>query len=309
MKLSRLWVKHQEFNNLASLKESLGDGYLMSHNKIFRNIRHATLDKKFNFSLNPHPLYQALPLSQLEWILSEQTIPYIDNTRVLKQLNDKLPENIIWDDISDNLKGNHVFHESCHAVARSLINEFYKDPVLKTKFDFQKHTLIRLIEESFANTCELLAITDVNDPIHRIFFELNSYVIMYEDRINLKAAMAQMGEQIFMKFMFISYLQANFLKEPMTEKSFEQLLLLIQTNSTESFEFTATHKKTLRALSKIAFKLNLRFRMVTTSFYLRLNGITLPMKELIDFDFIQSIKESPDLLKAIHQLTIIALKK
>ena len=95
-------------------------------------------------------------VSQLEWILQKKIIPYIDNTSVLKQLNDKLPENILWDDISDNLKGNHVFHESCHAVSRSLINEFYKDPVLKTKNDFQNHTLMRLIEESFANTCELL---------------------------------------------------------------------------------------------------------------------------------------------------------
>ncbi len=309
MKLSRLWAKHQEFNSLGSLKESLGDGFLMAHNKIFKNIRHATLDNKFKFSHKPHPLYQALPLSQLEWILSEQAIPYIDNSSVLKQLNDKLPDNIIWDDISDNLKGNHVFHESCHAVARSLINEFYKDPILKTKFDFQKHTLIRLIEESFANTCELLAITDVNDPIHRIFFELNSYVIMYEDRVNLKAAMDQMGEQTFMKFMLLSYLHANFLKEPMNDRIFEQLLILIQTSSSESFEFTATQKKTLRALGKIAFKLNLRFRMVTTSFYLRLNGITSPMKDLLDFDFMQTLKESPDLFKAIDQLTLVALKK
>ncbi len=303
MKLARLWDQHQQFAN-QGLEENFGDGYLMAHNSTYRNIRRTALKESFIFSLKPHPFYHALPLSQLEWILAEKTIPFFDNVGVLQQIQGKLPQQISWDDISDNLKGNHIFHESCHAVARSLTEKALKLSVSNSLPDLRKLTLVRLMEESFANTCELLSVVDAADPVHRIFFELNSYVVMFEDRANLKNAMQDIGSEVFMKFMMLSYLHANFLTAPLTDARFENVLSLI---GKDKIEFTLAQKKSMRALSKIAFELNLRFRMVTTSFYLRLNGISVPIEKLSDFDFIKSIKDTPELTEVLDALTKRAL--
>ena len=303
MKLSRLWDQHQQFAS-QGLKENFGDGYLMAHNKIYQNIRETTQKQNFTFSLESHPFYQALPLSQLDWILSEKKIPYIDNVSVLQQIHQKLPGQILWDDICDNLKGNHVFHESCHAVARPLNQTILKTAPVKNTQELQILVLSRLIEESFANTCELLAVVDAIDPVHQIFFELNSYVVMFQDKTNLKKALQDIGEDIFMKFMILCYLHANFLTPTLDDQKFEKLLSLI---SEKESGFSLPQKKSLRALSKIAFELNLRFRMVTTGFYLKLNGISTPMAELKDFDFIQMIKDRPELIEFLDALVKKAL--
>ncbi len=298
MKLSRLWDQHQQFAS-QGLKENFGDGFLMAHNRIYRNIRKAAQDQNFTFSLESHPFYQALPLSQLEWILSEKKIPYVDNVSVLQQIQQKIHGQIMWDDICDNFKGNHVFHESCHAVARPLSQGILKKTDLP-----QNLVLLRLLEESFANTCELLAVVDAIDPVHQIFFELNSYVVMFEDKTNLKKAMQEIGDEVFMKFMILCYLHANFLTPILNDQKFEKLLSLV---SKSSSDFSVPQKKSMRALSKIAFELNLRFRMVTTGFYLKLNGIATPMEELKNFDLIQTIKDRPDLIEFLNALVKKAL--
>ena len=47
--------------------------------------------------------------------------------------------------------------------------------------------------------------------------------------------------------------------------------------------------------------------MVTTGFYLKLNGISTPMAELKDFDFIQMIKDRPELIEFLDALVKKAL--
>ena len=301
MKLSRLWIQHQQFE-AQGLKDNFGDGYLVHHNKIYSNIRKKSLKNGFLFSSAENSLYQALPLSQLEWILSKKIIPYYNNVSALAEVNNKLPENILWDDISDNLKGNHVFHESCHSVARSLTSEIIPKNPAKNKFDLQKWTLIRLLEESFANSCELLAVTDASDVIHRIFFELNSYVVMFEDRTHLKKSLHDLGAENLTKWMILSYLQANFLRPSINDQTFEKMLLFLKPHQSS---FSTADKKTLRAFSKIAFQLNLRFRQVTTSFYFKLSGVTLPLNELLDFDFLETLKNSQELCQSLDLLAKI----
>lgn len=307
MKLKHLWTQHQKFAAPDGLSENFGDNYLLAHNQIYRNIRRLCRQRGFSFSSDPNPLYLALPLSQLDSILSKKVIPYHDNTTVIHQLLDRLPENIFWDDISDNLKGNHAFHEACHAVARSLTQNHYQSDNLRTPSNFQKFTLIRLLEESFANACELLAVIDASDSTHRIFFELNSYICMFEDRTRLKMAMADLGQPFLMMFMMFSYLHANFLTPQLTDQKFEKLLSLIHKNLPTPL--TGPQKKTLRSLSKIAFELNLRFRMVTTSLYLRLSGAPVSDKEMMNFDFIQILENVPELWPLLNQLAQIPFTK
>ena len=119
MKVSKLIEFDAASKAALGLEKNFGDSYLCRNNLIFRNIREQSLSLGFQFSAAPNPLYLALPLSQLDTILSSKVIPYHDNVTVLQSL-----QAADWTEIQENLKTNHVLHESCHAVSRSVVNEF-----------------------------------------------------------------------------------------------------------------------------------------------------------------------------------------
>ncbi len=296
MKISRLLELHHKFTSTTSLSTNLGDGFLISHNRIYRNIRNQILKVGFQLSDAPNPFYQALPLSQLEALLSAQKIPYTDNVSVLKDIEAKIPNMTDWDDITDNLKTNQIFHESCHGVARDV---FQKNLAMS----FEHRTPLMLFEESFANCCELFAICDVDDPAHRIFFKINSYTSLNEERSHLNLAQKNFGASGLAKFLFFSYLHANFLHESLDESQFLRVLKL----SFDSSQLTPKDLKTLRALSKISFRLDLRFRVVTTRFYLRLCGIPKDLGPLSEIDFLEPFESDPKYLKCLDLLVNISL--
>ena len=291
MKLANLLEQHRKFSNEKSalpnsLTDALGDGFLLENNSIYKRVREEAVQKGFRFSTKQNDAYRALPLSQLERILKDKVIPYIDNVTVLGEIESRIPRVSVWNDISDNLKGNSIFHESCHAVARSTTLE--KDLQREAKIDFSRaQTLSLLLEESFANSCELLSILDADDAVHKIFLELNSYVYMLDDRVHLRAGETDIGRASLSTFILLSYLHANFLRE-MSDKDFERTLAL----SGVLVVLDAKKKKSLRQLSRIALKLNPRFREVTTRFYLRLMGRQEEMSALLDFDFLKAIELS-----------------
>lgn len=285
MKLFTLIEAHRSFASEAgALKDSFGDGYLLNKNHFFSRIRKASLAAGFRFSPRIDDSYLALSLSQLDSIMAKKEIPYFNNVSVLESLEAKIPKLTTWDDISDNLKGNHVFHEACHAVAKTFTRNLSKSLQAES---VENKVLLMLLEESFANTCELLSIIDANDQIHRVFIELNSYVYMMDDRANLINAVKDMGAPTIIRFMLLSYLHANFLRPP-DEKDFERCFALSAGGKT----LDTKNKKTLRALSKIAFKLNPRFREVTTRFHLKLNGINKDVASLGGFDFLRALEKN-----------------
>lgn len=258
MKISRLLEQHFSVSHPSGLEQNFGDSYLCRHNKIYRNIRLAAQKSGFKFSADRNDAYQALPLSQLPVILSTKVIPFLDNVGVLNQLEIQRKDAIDWDDIRDNLRKNFIFHESCHAVAREISGKFrLDDPILNM-----------LMEESFANTCELLAVIDTNELSDKIFYEWNSYTALFESRTNLKNAVAEIGDGLFGKIIFLGYLHSNFQFENFTESQLSRALKIAT-----SQEFSAKQLKTIKALIKICFTLDERFKEVTTRFYMRLNGL------------------------------------
>ena len=273
LKLTRLIEAHHSFRSDLSVEKNLGDSYLLEKNRLYFRIRKGALENGFRFSNKVNEAYSALPLSQLENILKTRTIPYIDNISVLESLPQK--SEISWDDIYDNLKKNYLFHESCHAFARSLFKQLLTHP--------EERILQILLEESFANTCELVAVTEAEDSIHRIFYESNSYTYLFHERTHLKKAIAEMGEIPVFKFLLLSYLQANFLKQELDSKNLERTIKL-------AFEKTLPDPqqvKTLKYLAKITFTLDHRFREITTGLHLRLCGFQKPLNQLLSFDFLE----------------------
>jgi hypothetical protein len=268
LKLANLLEHHRNnLNATGALSRSFGDGYLCAKNRLYGRARTQALEVGFKFSTDESDAYRALPLSQLDQILNSKTIPYTDNVTVLESIEKKAPNKIVWDDLTDNLKANLVFHESCHAYANA-------------KLQGVEPSLRMLLEESYANACELLAIIDAEDQAHRIFLELNCYAYMLDDRVHLINAAKDVGLPALTRFMTLCYLHANYLRETV---DFDCVLKL-------SLEKPADAKtlKNLRQLSKIVFKLNPRFREVTARFYFKLHG--LPTK--LDGDFLSEIENS-----------------
>ena len=274
MKVSKLLEQHFSEENEIGLKRSFGDSYLCSKNRIFRNIRKEALKLGYSFSADRNDDYLALPLSQLANVLATKKIPYVDNVNVLKNLEVQNPNLANWNDIRDSFRKNFVFHESCHAVARkAAVGE---NPILDM-----------LIEESFANTCELLAVIEAENIPHKIFFEWNSYSALHEGRTNLKNALNEIGEAEFFKYIFFGYLHSNFLRANIEETQLARVVKIVAKN-----EPSARQLKTLKAMLKICFTLDAGFKEVTTGFYMKLQGIATEHAQLPKQDFLVSFEKN-----------------
>ncbi len=288
MKLSVLLAKHDEAISNGCLKLSLGDGYLLQHNKVFRRIRQKALSLGFVYSDDINPDYIAFPMGQLEKILNTKTIPYVNNVTTLKNLNQHSKTPLEWDHIVDNLKPNYVFHESSHAVARSFSFK---------ATDLPRQLMVMLIEESFANTCEFFAIADAQEMTHKLFLEVNSYFTVFEDRTNLKKALEKHGSTSVFKFMLLCYLHSNFLNDRLHENDFKKIFELSR------FELPS-EAHVFKNLAQNAFALNARFRYTTTEMYLRLNGLEASVKQALSFDYLKLIKTDTNLNDLISNLSL-----
>lgn len=302
MKIAKLLELHNQHTNKESLAANFGDGYLLKNNRIYRNIRFAVLERGYKFSNEFNPDYLALPFGQLESILRNRLIPFADNVGVLEKLVLQMKDSVEWNDIADGIKRNYVFHEACHGVARAEFEVCMANSADCSHLEKQQQKVLQiLLEESFANTCELLAIMDANDSAHRIFYETNSYTYLFENRTQLKTAVDEIGESVVFKLLMIAYLHSNFLKNSLDEKSFDRALHLASLGS--KLELDSKYKKSLKALSKIAFTLDLRFRAVTTGFHLRLSGLDKTIDQISEFDLMGFMEKNPNYLKLLNLLT------
>lgn len=286
MKISRLLEQHQKFAD-QGLPTSFGDGYLVQHNRFYRAIRRAAENFGFSFSSQRNEFYEAFPLLQLESLLEKKVLSYVDNVGVFAQLSKAQLESLTWDDLEGNLKKNYVFHEASHAVIRTVTTRHWGAVTQPgTSLDSRRDYLLRmLVEESCANTCELLGVAETSEAVHRLLYELNSYVCEFESRTYLRKALDEIGVAGGSRFMMLAYLHANFLRENFSDKDIALMLEMAGLGQLE-----AKQVKALRSLGKVAFNLSERFRYQTTSFHLRLAGVQIPLEELVDFPFLEVLK-------------------
>ncbi|MES2803540.1 MAG: hypothetical protein V4654_13685 [Bdellovibrionota bacterium] len=288
MKLTTLLQKH-ETTRAQGLLLSLGDGYLVANNSVYGAVRKKVQTFDFKFSSSPTQEYLAFPMSQLENLLTAKTIYFQNNSDILFQMDLKIPQQIEWDHIGGNLKANYVFHESCHAIARSISKRLG----LTTTTDQKTKLVAMLLEESFANTCEFMAIIDAQDATHKTFLEVNSFFTKFDDRTHLKNLVQEVGAKKVSKFMICAYLHSNFLNEHFSQNDLARVTKL-----------TFDHKA-LKNLSKNAFELSPGFRFNTTELYLRLNGITDNVLDALAFDYLAVIEQNPTFSELIDELTEI----
>lgn len=290
MKISSLLKNHIDKTILISIHDNLGDGFLLQNNPIYKKIRHYTLELGFTFTNSPDSDYLTFPMGQLEVILEKKQIPYLDNVSPLQKINAQTKSNVEWKHVVENLKPNYLFHESSHAVARSLRPN--KTNSLNETITFT------LLEESFANTCEFLALAYAHDPIHKCYLEMNSFCTLFEARSTLNKMIQSHGLQNIFKFMILCYLHSNFLFEKLSEKNLNTIFDICDLKSNVDI-------KAFKNLAHYAFELNPNFRYTTTEMYLQLNGIFNSVEQVLDFDFMQSFKSSTILQKYILDLNNI----
>jgi len=286
MKLSVMLQKHFDAPK-AGLASNFGDSFLMQTVPVYRNIRRKTLELGFSYSDKPNADYLAFPMSQLENVLNSKVIPYTDNVTALAALNANAP-GLEWDHVVDNLKPNFVFHESCHAVARSLSANV-------NALGLQERLTVLLLEESFANACEFFAIAEAADQACRNFFEGNSDFSAFENRSNLKKAIEKFGPVAVFKVLLLGYVHSNFLNEKISDGDFKKLL--------DAAGLSLPDTAALKSLVKNCFNLNPRFRYTTTEMYLRINGTTTPVEQALDFDYLHLVKNNSKLLDLINSLS------
>jgi len=297
MTIRRLMELHDQFAS-QGLPESFGDGYLMSHNEMYNKVRTEALKKDYRFSKENDVFYETFPLLQLEYLLSKKTFYYSNNVLALKSLSRTQLSVLDWEDIDGNLKRNFVFHEACHGIVREFTREHLEALAPPSGLDSQRRfTLRMLLEESFANTCELLGGMYAGDAAHRVFYEMNSYICEFESRTYLKKTKDDIGTEKLGLFFVLSYLHSNFLCERINESALQEILQMCQLA-----DVSMASVKNLRALSKIVFNLSERFRYQTTRFHLRLAGIETPFEKLVDYNFMSALAREPHLEALLFEL-------
>ena len=284
------------------LEDVFGDQALYKTNGIFRTIRNRAVEAGYRFSANTNSLYDALPLTQLEVIHKTKAIPYTPNKAAVQFVVDRANEST-WEEIADGFRRCFVFHEACHAVARTEITAFGKATFnLQTKtnqaLNNSELTFLSLMEESFANTCELLGIIDCTSPQLVSFYEANSYTALVETRHDLIQIQKEVGEEGFFRFMQLCYLQSCFLRHDLTERDFKQTLSFANLEIDD-----ARFRKRLKSVSHIAFTLDQRFREVTTRLHLRINGLRTDLDTLNPLEFFETSRGFLSLLDRLANLT------
>lgn len=297
MKLETVLNYHTQETSALGLSLSLGDGYLCAKNPLYCLIRSQTLALGFNYSEKPSLAYQSFPMGQLEELLQSKTIPYTPNYEALRQfvlkISPKLRSSLQWSHVALNTKPNYVFHESCHALVRTLRNKTISFSEMSEK---QKITAL-LLEEAFANSSELLLTAYARQTIDFIFLEMNSFYTDFEAQKLLVENLKKYGFAKVFQFILMAYLASQFLKVKLSESDLQFISKQLNLNSSEVLS--------LKKIALYAFRLNPDFKTTTTELYLKLHSIDKPLHQALEFDVFQFLQNEPLLLKVIEQLTLL----
>lgn len=266
------------------LTDVFGDQALYQSNHVFRNIRNQVVKSGYRFTTTSNPIYDSLPLTQLEVIHKTKTIPYTPNKQAVEFVLGRDRQST-WEEIADGFRRCFVFHESCHAVARTEIYKFNQQNNLSQSLNNSELTFLSLLEESFANSCELIGIIDCSSPQLVALYEANSYTALFESRHDLLQIQKEVGEQGFFRFIQLCYLQSCFLRQELNEPDFSKALSFAKLEINDG-----RIRKRLKSVSQIAFTLDQRFREVTTRLHLRINGLRTDLETLNPLEFFETSK-------------------
>lgn len=274
--------EHDRSTFKESLKNNLGDGYLLEHNPVYRAVRIAALRARFSFSDERFHDYDVLPLTQLPRILKSKVIPYIDNVRALREIEGVSPGSFTLAEVPA-LRANRIFHESAHAAAHTILSKYIRD---KGKNDLERAFRI-LLQEAFANAVESLANVYANNRVHNEFLYKNSYIMEKPTtRKTIGESISALGVELTFVVLVFSFLYANFLQTKKAKKEFPALLKLLTVNASPK----AASK--LKKVFSTGLDLDPEFTMFTNRFCLKLAGLKVTPDKLTNTSLLNWFKDS-----------------
>lgn len=142
---------HEKSKCKYHIENQLLDGYLLTKNIIARNVRKLLIECNYSISEKGSSAYNAWPLMALDYFLEKKEIPYNDNVSIIKYIERKNPKTILIKDLEELSRPNTstVIHESCHAIADTVLNEKTPTPKNNNEVIFRG-----LVGESMANGIE-----------------------------------------------------------------------------------------------------------------------------------------------------------
>ncbi len=276
----------------------------MQRNPVYRRIRDGAIAQGYRFASSRFASYDAFPLSALPAIHQHRKIPFIDNVTVLRQIaraNDQIelvPDFLL-------LKRNFVFHESAHACAHQRLKAVtWSTPTDSTLRRERGEALRCLVEESFANTCDLFAAANGSTQADTLFIEVNSYASVQKIFDHQPRRLAPSLSVTLFGTLFLSFLHANYLFRTLEEPEFLRAHAFVKSLFNSSTNSADT--RTLRAVFQRGLNLNPAARVIAGDFYFKAVGFRYRLERLTDFDFMRELERNASLQQALIDLTAFA---
>lgn len=287
-------LKRQNRSN----RSILGDSYLLAHNRVYRNIRNS-LHKNKIILQEAWPAYLINPLFELEKIIEEKKVPYLPWGKILRRIESEFPRRFSYDELPIENSTSYHIHESAHVLSDLLFGgakfETKNGAILKTMFC-----------EAIALTTEAMMNDLARNEVHQQFIKHTSYIETGEKL--RKASLAVDGIMTTSeKFEFIFYanLYANYLFLSVDDKILLEIVRRIN-------PLLKPQKSQLRKLSKLfnmfCSGLDIKFRSVATSYYLKRLGMKKNIVRTLDFDFIREFDRRPIWKENLNQYKLMLLK-
>ena len=295
--LKELIAEHERHCGETLLRDSFGDGYLFTRNPIFRNVRAAAHRAGYRYTTENVANYRTFPLGALHHILGEKKIPYAANADGLRAVERQRPDFFDCSQMRMPLP-NVVMHESAHCVAATrLPASLFASLRLN---DERKIALRELMCESYANATEAMAWRYVECSEHRLMLQMNSFNEQDARTLAIVSpALQRFDEYTTFQMLYFTYLYSNFLYAKLDAPRVDLICAMSGMPKSSLRDARAV----VRVFVLMAMSLNVRFRLLTTPFYLALNyGIRTSVFKLLAFDFASHIQRRATLREAVNEL-------
>jgi hypothetical protein len=287
---------HERHGSRPAIPAVFGDGYLLAHNALYRNVRELVLRAGFRFSDSPPFPYFELKLLSLEDVMTSRCIPYVDNVSAARRAERLAPGRLSLEDLAQvGLEINTLLHESVHGIVRRRLALTPPDDDVESLLTAQQRRILdRLFEESCANAVECVYTSTAVDDVERLFVKLNSY----QPPWSANEALEALGVGGTLRLLIVAYLISNFLFKKLPER----VVWDVFGEFLDARTLKMLGRKGATALFKHAAGLNPRFRLVTTSIYLKFVGIDGAITDALDFEFLEEFGEGRRLRQVLDDV-------
>lgn len=282
MNLNEIIRIHNNTKTPGSVKQCLGDGYLLEHNPVYKTIRAWARASGLRFRPNPPEQIFAFPTLSLTEYKRRRAILVSDNIAHFRGLSRSLRARFGFREVhSSYALQNRLLHESSHCLAHETgLNLKRSEPR-----DERERAFNLLFEESIANATELLAFSYANTDLHFEFLLMNTYLAMERKAVEKLIALRERLSAIpLFRLLVLLSLKTQFLEDTVPDS---QLLKIARL-------FGAASKKDLPALRSLLeiVKMHDVFKIKTARVYFLAQGFEEHFFHYLDFDYVGAFSKS-----------------